>query len=252
MDKKTKSFYDEFWPKNVPYYEHTKKYMVETISEKRVHNALDAGCGHGVCSVVLSEISDKVTAVDLSDACLSTAQNIANKFGRNNIQFKHEDLQELSLENDSFDLIWCWGVAMMAPKPDLIFNNLFRVLKPGGTLYLGIYLKTWLSPVHQVLRHFLRTFFSSGKRKTFVLNFFAVLTRVIVKISGKEINLRADNVSIQAQVDDWYYPPFKTFYTPTEIINKMKKFNIKGDLVQSQVGRMKSATIFVVKGTKAN
>jgi ubiquinone/menaquinone biosynthesis C-methylase UbiE len=250
MDEKTKAFYDEFWPKNVPHYEETKKYMLSTITERHVGKSLDAGCGHGLCSVVLSELSDIVVGVDLSQACITTAQSMAQKYGRTNISFMQQDLQHLDLPNASFDLVWCWGVAMMAPKPDLVFDNIFRVVKPGGTVYCGVYLKTWLSPVHQFLRHFFRTFFPSGKRKQFILDFFAWLTDVIVKVRGTAINLRPDNISTQVQVDDWFYPPFKTFYSPMQIIDKMKKHGIDGSIIQSQAGRMKSATIFVVRGAK--
>jgi len=250
MDEKTRQFYDEFWPANVPNYPDTRKYMLDLVREKHVAQALDAGCGHGVCSVVLSELSDQVTAVDLSPACLETAKQVAGRHGRENLVYRQADLQSLDLPDASFDLVWCWGVAMMAPDPDRVFRNIFRVLKPDGVIYLGVYLKTWLSPVHQFLRHFFRTFFPRGRRKQLVLDFFAWLTRVIVRLRGQEINLRPDNVSIQAQVDDWYYPPYKTFYSPEDIIRKMREHGIDGELVQAQAGRMKSATIFVVRGVK--
>ena len=250
MDEKTREFYDQFWPRSVPCYEETKKYMLATIREKHVGSSLDAGCGHGVCSAVLSEFSDEVTAVDLSAMCIETAKTIVEKFGRKNVSFSQKDLQKLDIPDHSFDLVWCWGVAMMAPNPDLVFGNLFRVLKPGGVIYLGVYLKTFLSPVHQFLRHFFRMFFSSRTGKRWVLNSFAQLTELIIRLRGNEFNLRPDNVSIQAQVEDWYYPPYKTFYYPSEIIEKMKKFDIDGELIQLQVGRMKSATIFVTRGVK--
>ncbi|MHA2013511.1 MAG: class I SAM-dependent methyltransferase [Candidatus Helarchaeota archaeon] len=171
MDQNTKQFYDEFWPKNVPYYEETKKYMQETIRETKVNKSLDAGCGHGVCSVVLSEFSEDVTAVDISTNCITTAKSIADKFNRHNISFINEDLQVLSLPDNQYDLVWCWGVAMMAPEPMKVIHNLFRVTKPGGVIYLGLYLETWLSPVHQGVRYFCRKFMNTPARKQFVLNF---------------------------------------------------------------------------------
>lgn len=250
MDDKTRAFYDQFWPRNVPYYEETKKYMLMTIRERHVGRSLDAGCGHGVCSVVLSEFSDEVTAVDLSAACIETAKTMAEKFGRRNISFSQQDLQQLDIADPSFDLVWCWGVAMMAPQPERVFNHIFRAVKPGGVIYLGVYLKTWLSPIHQALRHIFRTFFATGRRKQWVLDFFAGLTRLAVRMKGQEINLRPDNISIQVQVEDWFYPPFKTFYSPGEIIDRMKQHGIDGQVIQAQAGRMKSATIFVVRGIK--
>lgn len=250
MDLATKEFYDAYWPKFVPIYEHTKKYMLETIGERSIPRALDAGCGHGICSIVLSEISDHVTAVDLSTDSLATAREQAGHFGRGNIEFHHQDLQALDPGLGQFDLVWCWGVAMMAPDPMKVMRNLMDAVKPGGVVYIGLYLKTWLSPVHQLVRHFCRTFMNGPRRKKLVCDFFTALTMLICRLRGQEINLRPDNVSIQAQVEDWYYPPYKTFYSVEEIIAMFGRNGFSASCVQDQVGRMRSATIFVVKAVK--
>jgi ubiquinone/menaquinone biosynthesis C-methylase UbiE len=250
MDVATKEFYDEFWPKFVPIYDETKKYMLETIGERDVGHALDAGCGHGVCSVVLSEFAAQVVAVDVSTDSLATARKQAARFGRDNIQFHHQDLQDLDLSDQKFDLVWCWGVAMMAPDPMKVMGHLMRVTRPGGVIYLGLYLKTWLSPIHQAVRYLCRTFMNGPRRKQLVCDFFAMLTRMICKIRGAEINRRADNVSIQAQVDDWFYPPHKTFYSISEILDLFNRSGFTAVCIQDRLGRMKSATIFVVKAVR--
>jgi 2-polyprenyl-6-hydroxyphenyl methylase / 3-demethylubiquinone-9 3-methyltransferase len=250
IDAATKEFYDSFWPKYVPIYEETKKYMLETIAERHVGRALDAGCGHGVCSVVLSELADTVTAVDLSTDSLNTARQQAAAFKRDNISHHHQDLQLLDPSFKDFDLVWCWGVAMMAPDPMKVMANLMRATKPGGVVYLGLYLKTWLSPIHQLVRHFCRTFLNGPSGRKFVCDFFTGLTRVVCLIRGEEINRRADNVSIQAQVEDWYYPPYKTFYSIEEIVDLFRRNGFEAECIQDRLGRMKSATIFVVRAVK--
>jgi len=246
----TQDFYDVFWPKNIPHYDATKKYMLDTLTGRSYLHALDAGCGHGICSVVLSELSEQVLAVDVSQQCVNTAIKQATAFQRTNIEFSVQDLQDLKAPDAQFDLVWCWGVAMMAPDPMQVMHNLFRVTRPGGELYLGLYLKTWLSPVHQWVRYFRRAFMNTPTRKKWVLDGFAWLTKALVKLQGQEINLRADNVSIQAQVDDWYYPPYKTFYSIKEIVDLFNKNGFEAQCIQDRLGRMRSATIFVVKGIK--
>jgi 2-polyprenyl-6-hydroxyphenyl methylase / 3-demethylubiquinone-9 3-methyltransferase len=246
----TQDFYDVFWPKNIPQYEKTKKYMLDTLSGRSYQQALDAGCGHGICSVVLSEYSKHVLAVDVSEQCINTAKKQAKAYQRTNIEFAVQDLQDLKAPDAQFDLVWCWGVAMMAPDPMKVMHNLFRVTCHGGELYLGLYLKTWLSPVHQWVRYFCRAFMNTPTRKKWVLDGFAWLTNTVVKLRGQEVNRRADNVSIQAQVDDWYYPPYKTFYSIEEIIDLFQNNGFEAQCIQNRVGRMRSATIFVVKGVK--
>lgn len=249
-DNRTAEFYNEFWPKNVPHYDETKKYMLATISGRSYQHALDAGCGHGICSVILAEMANRVKAVDISRECLNTAAGQAAKFGRSNIEFSLQDLQELQGPDGEFDLVWCWGVAMMAPDPLKVMQNLFRVTRPGGEIYLGLYLKTWLSPVHQGVRLFCRRFMNTPTRKKWVLDGFAALTRLLTALRGRETNARADNVSIQAQVDDWYYPPHKTFYSIGEILALFEANGFTAECIQDQVGRMRSATIFVIRGIR--
>lgn len=250
MDLATKEFYDAYWPKFVPIYEETKKYMRDTIVEPHFGRVLDAGCGHGICSIVLSEIADNVVGVDLSTDSLDTAREQAKNFKRDNIEFHHQDLQALDPAFRDFDMVWCWGVAMMAPEPLKVMGNLMRAVKPGGTVYLGVYLKTWLSPIHQLVRHFCRTFMNGPKRKQLVCDFFTGLTRLICTLRGEEINRRPDNVSIQAQVEDWYYPPYKTFYSIAEILEMFRANGFDAECIQDRLGRMKSATIFVVRAVK--
>jgi len=256
IDLATKAFYDAYWPKFVPIYEETKKYMLETIIESgsgagpKFGRVLDAGCGHGICSIVLSELAEQVVAVDLSTDSLDTAREQAAHFGRTNIEFHHQDLQALDPRFTGFDMVWCWGVAMMAPDPQKVFANLMRAVKPGGVVYLGVYLKTWLSPVHQLVRHFCRTFMNGPRRKKLVCDFFTALTRLVCRLRGREINRRADNVSIQAQVEDWYYPPYKTFYSVAEMLDLFRRNGFEASCIQDRLGRMKSATIFVVRAVR--
>ena len=250
MDLATKEFYDDFWPRFVPIYDETKKYMLETLTERQIGRALDAGCGHGICSVILSEMAGQVVSVDVSSDSLATARQQAQRFGRDNIEFHHQDLQELDTGLGPFDLVWCWGVAMMAPDPMKVMRNLMAVTKPGGTVYLGLYLKTWLSPVHEGVRHFCRAYMDTPARRKLVGGFFTGLTKVACALKGQEINRRADNVSIQAQVEDWYYPPYKTFYSIEEIVALFERNGFKAECIQDRLGRMKSATIFVIRATK--
>jgi len=101
-----------------------------------------------------------------------------------------------------------------------------------------------------VVRHFCRRYMNSPARKQLVLDSFAGLTRVITRIKRREINLRDDNISIQTQVEDWYYPPYKTFYSIEEILNLLERNGFTAECIQDRLGRMKSATIFVVRGVR--
>jgi 2-polyprenyl-6-hydroxyphenyl methylase/3-demethylubiquinone-9 3-methyltransferase len=251
--KKTGSvqeYYDKFWPENVQNYSETRKYVFRTISGRAYEHALDAGCGPGICSVALAGLAGKVTAIDISPRSIETARKQALALGHQEIDFSVGDLQEWPGPSNHFDLVWCWGVATDAKDPNRVISTLFRVTRVGGELYLGVYLKTWLSPVHQLVRWLCQSLMSTPRRKQFVLNGFAGLTKVLVGMRGKEINERADNISIQTQVDDWYYAPHKTFYSIAEMLRLFRENGFDAECIQDRVGRFRSATIFVIKGIR--
>ena len=249
-DFETSAFYDQFWHRNVPNYEETKNYMFNTITGRSYSKSLDAGCGHGICSVILSDISISVDAVDISPKCIETAKVQSQKFNRSNIIYHNQDLQVLDLQGKKFDLIWCWGVAMMAPKPLDIIDNLVESMENNSELYIGLYLKTWLSPIHELIRKLCVNYMNTPRRKKFVLDFFTLATKIVFALKFKKVNLRDDNISIQTQVEDWYYPPYKTFYSIDFIIEYLEKKGLIAKCIQDRVGRLKSATIFVIKAEK--
>jgi hypothetical protein len=91
---------------------------------------------------------------------------------------------------------------------------------------------------------------ATPRRKKWVLDGFAALTRAVVALRGSEINARADNISIQTQVDDWFYAPYKTFYSVEDAVRLFERNGFDAQCIQDRVGRMRSATIFVIKGVK--
>lgn len=59
--------------------------------------------------------------------------------------FRNEDLQRLTFDNDMFDLFISLDVLEHIPDPQLAFREIWRTLKPGGSM-----LCTWPIRKHQV------------------------------------------------------------------------------------------------------
>src|SRR5436305_8512637 len=93
--QRTPSFYDVYWPKNVPDYRKTREHVREVVPAGRYKRALDGGCGTGVCSLALSEMAGEVVGFDLSDGSLATARALATKLGRSNISFQQGSLLDI-------------------------------------------------------------------------------------------------------------------------------------------------------------
>jgi len=117
-----------------------------TLEGQRV---LDLGSGSGRDCYVISQLVGPdgfVLGVDMTDEQLDVAQRHeqwhAETFGyeRKNTEFKKgyiEKLDELGLEDNSFDVVVSNCVINLSPDKDAVLREIFRVLKPGGELYFS-------------------------------------------------------------------------------------------------------------------
>lgn len=102
---------------------------------------LIAGCGTGrqALSSAASIANSKVLAIDLSRASLAYAMRKARDLGIDNIDFMQGDILQLSCIDQQFDLIESSGVLHHMQDPLLGWQQLIRLLKPGGLMNIGLY-----------------------------------------------------------------------------------------------------------------
>jgi ubiquinone/menaquinone biosynthesis C-methylase UbiE len=101
---------------------------------------LDAGCGGGRGSILMAQCGAReVIGVDLSPVNVDTCRKRAAQKGFKNLLFVHHSLMELPFEAESFDIVWCNGVLHHATDPDQGLQEISRVLKIGGHLWLYLY-----------------------------------------------------------------------------------------------------------------
>ncbi len=110
---------------------------------------LDLGSGSGRDVYLLSRLvgeSGFVLGVDMTDEQLEVANRHIEwhqqKYGyaKPNVEFRKgyiEKLDELGLEENSFDIIVSNCVINLSPDKDAVLREAFRVLKPGGELYFS-------------------------------------------------------------------------------------------------------------------
>lgn len=109
----------------------------ELVSHKPYRIA-DLACGGGTLSYHLASIFPNAhfTLVDYNEDGLKLAQEINTPF-QDRMEFIQGDLRDLPFENESFDLVFCWGVLLIFDEEDLkpIIKQVRRILKPNGKLY---------------------------------------------------------------------------------------------------------------------
>lgn len=108
---------------------------------------LDLGCGSGRDCYVLSQLvgpKGRVIGVDATEEQITVAQNFVawhkEKFGYENVEFKHgriEDLSAHGIADDSIDLVISNCVLNLVSDKPKVLKSILRVLKPGGELYFS-------------------------------------------------------------------------------------------------------------------
>jgi len=147
------------------------------IAGKRV---LDAGCGQGRWAYGFVKLNCETHGFDPSEHGIEYARkhvpcasfNVANVLD-------YQRLQKLYPEN-SFDIVWCWGVLHHTGNPELGFKNLTKFVKPGGRIHLYIYGKKiqrtklirkvfgiFPLSIRKILAKFLAIFLSSSAHSNF-------------------------------------------------------------------------------------
>ena len=101
---------------------------------------LDAGCGTGYFSRMLSGRGMKVTGVDASRSMIEAAVGLAKKSADPSLlRFEVvETIERLPFDDQSFSGCICLSVLEYLPRPGNSLDELARVLKPGGVLVISV------------------------------------------------------------------------------------------------------------------
>lgn len=98
---------------------------------------LDAGCGGGRYTIAMARLGACATGIDLGREGIEDAKKRAA--GLNNASFRTGSVEILPFEDESFDIVVNSGVLQHTVNPAKALNELSRVLKRGGSLYLLVY-----------------------------------------------------------------------------------------------------------------
>lgn len=98
---------------------------------------LDAGCGAGTLTQVLSRLGAQGEAVDGSPAMIEAAQQTRGNGSAGPFEFRVvQTVESLPYPAESFDGVLCSSVLEYLERPDAALTEFARVLRPGGRLLL--------------------------------------------------------------------------------------------------------------------
>jgi len=97
---------------------------------------LDVGSGLGGSSRCLArEFGCHVSGIDLTDEYCRVAEMLSERIGLSAlVSYRQGDALDLPFPDATFDVVWTEHVAMNIPDKPRLYREMYRVLKPGGTL----------------------------------------------------------------------------------------------------------------------
>jgi 2-polyprenyl-3-methyl-5-hydroxy-6-metoxy-1,4-benzoquinol methylase len=112
-------------------------FMTNALVLTGYEEVLDAGCGAGHTALSFAPYVRSVTAIDLSQAMLDQAAALAQQRNLFNLDYRQMDVEQLTFEAASFDLVTTRYSAHHWPHPQQALAQLRRVLRPQGNVLLS-------------------------------------------------------------------------------------------------------------------
>jgi arsenite methyltransferase len=107
---------------------------------KNGDKVLDLGSGAGIDAFIISKIvgdSGKVVGLDMTKAMIEKAETNKAKYDVGNIDFILGEIEEMPLNENTFDVVVSNCVINLVPDKAKAFSEIHRVLKPGGSFCIS-------------------------------------------------------------------------------------------------------------------
>lgn len=101
---------------------------------------LDLGCGAGTDLLIAAQMtgpSGRAIGVDMTSAMLDRARTSADQMGLMNVELHETLVETLPVEDASVDAVISNGVIDLIPNKEAVFDEVDRVLRPGGRLQIA-------------------------------------------------------------------------------------------------------------------
>ena len=116
----------------------------------RGKRVLEIGCGAGADLSEFARHGAQVTGIDVTETAVELASNRLQVEGLPGSVLTYSG-DSLPLDDESFDLVYSWGVLHHTPFMDQLFSDVHRVLVPGGEFKAMFYNRKSLLYYYSIL-----------------------------------------------------------------------------------------------------
>lgn len=113
--------------------------MSKRLNFSERYKILDVGCGIGHWGQLLAQFfpcNFKLIGIDKEKKWIDEAAKRSETFGFSNCTYQEGLAESLDFENNSFDMVTCQTLLIHVQHPEIVINEMCRVLKPDGILVL--------------------------------------------------------------------------------------------------------------------
>jgi len=182
---------------SLSFFPETAKRLVEHLELEQLNHTpgqhlLDVCTGTGVVALTAAEKlpQGKVTGIDLSSGMLQQAKNKAAEKNLHNTEFKQMDLEQLELNQATFDIATSsFGLFFLEDMTRGLIN-IAGTVKPGGKVAITSFTGEAFSPMSDI---FIKRYESTG-REVPPLSWKRLATREIIKEQFNAVNITNVNI----------------------------------------------------------
>src|SRR6266480_5733342 len=148
--------------------------VVAGFTAFREKDVLEVGCGIATDGIEFARNGANYVGIDLTPRSIELAKERFALFGVAG-RFEVANAEEwLPFPDDSFDHVYSFGVIHHSPVPERIVREIYRVLRPGGTLTVMLYNRSSINYYIEIM--FLRKIFRWCLLPAFMPGLIAAVT----------------------------------------------------------------------------